>query len=82
MGQPIRRVERLVEAAGMRIQLEQRFQISAAEFGVLRALASAFGKPPPPLPGIEGAESDVREKYVIRMVQANMPQNPEEEKDV
>lgn len=56
----------------MRIQLEQRFQISAAEFGVLRALASAFGKPPPPLPGIEGAEPDVRETHVMRMVEANI----------
>jgi len=82
MGQPVRKVERLVEAAGMRIQLEQRFQISAAEFGVLRALASAFGNPPPPLPEIEGGESDIRETYVMRMVQANMPQNAGEENDV
>ena len=46
--------------------------IQAAEHGVLRALAHAFGEPPPPLPDVdEQAELDVREEYVMRIMRAN-----------
>jgi len=73
MRQPVRRVGRLLEAAGRRAQIEQKLTISLTEYGVIRALASAFGKPPPPLmlEVEEDDEGDVRREYVLRMVQAN-----------
>jgi len=73
MRQPVRRVGRLLEAAGRRAQIEQKLTISLTEYGVIRALASAFGKPPPPLmlEVEEEDERDVRRDFVMRMFMAN-----------
>lgn len=73
MRQPVRRVGRLLEAAGRRAQIEQKLTISLTEYGVIRALASAFGKSPPPLmlEVEEEDEGDVRKQMVMRMFLAN-----------
>jgi len=71
MRQPIAKVDRLLDAAAERKKLVLMLQISPVEMGVMRALAGAFGKPLPPLKFDEEEEADVREGYVMRMVQAN-----------
>ncbi len=68
------RVSRLLEAAGRRGRGDYLMQVQAAEHGVMRALAAAFGEHPPPLPGVddmEEREPDVREEYVLRIMAAN-----------
>jgi hypothetical protein len=74
MGQSMLRVSRLLEAAGRRGRGDYLMQVQAAEHGVLRALAAAFGEHPPPLPGmdeIEEREPDVRKDIVMRIMAAN-----------
>jgi len=77
MRQSLRRVSRLLEAAGRRGQQDYVMQVQAAEHGVLRALASAFGERPPPLVlGMEeGEEEDIRKQIVLKIFEANQQVN-------